>query len=75
MITYLNSCNLAKFYKYAHKLRRCIMSALIKKHHIDRIAEISWHGRRYAVPIEIMENYKIKSDNNENISLKGSFAF
>ncbi|MCX7114506.1 MAG: helix-turn-helix transcriptional regulator [Gammaproteobacteria bacterium] len=50
------------------------MSALMKKHHIDRIAEISWHGGRYAVPIEIMENYKIKSDNNEYTSIDDLFG-
>jgi DNA-binding XRE family transcriptional regulator len=50
------------------------MSALMKKHHIDQIAEISWHGGRYAVPIEIMENYKIKSDNNEYTSIDDLFG-
>ena len=39
------------------------MSALTKKHHIDDVAKISWHGGLYAVPIEIMERYKITSDN------------
>jgi DNA-binding XRE family transcriptional regulator len=37
----------------------------MKKHHTDQIAKVSWHGGRYAVPIEIMENYKIEPDNNE----------
>jgi DNA-binding XRE family transcriptional regulator len=37
------------------------MSAPTKKHHIDQIAEISWHGCHYAVPIEIMERYKVKA--------------
>lgn len=37
------------------------MSALTKKHHTD-VAKISWHGGLYAVPIEIMERYKITSD-------------
>ena len=39
------------------------MLALTKKHHIDDVAKISWHGGLYAVPIEIMERYKITSDN------------
>lgn len=50
------------------------MSALMKKPHTDRIAEISWHGGRYAVPIEIMENYKIESDNNEYTSIDDLFC-
>ncbi|MBA2652641.1 MAG: helix-turn-helix transcriptional regulator [Tatlockia sp.] len=38
------------------------MSALTKKHPTKQMAEISWHGSRYAVPIEIMERYKVNSD-------------
>ncbi len=45
------------------------MSALTKKPPIDRTAEISWHGGHYAVPIEIMERYKVKSDNKNYISV------
>jgi DNA-binding XRE family transcriptional regulator len=38
------------------------MSALTKKHHTDDVAKISWHGVCYAVPIEVMERYKVTSD-------------
>lgn len=38
------------------------MSALTKKHHTDDVAKISWHGGLYIVPIEVMERYKITSD-------------
>jgi DNA-binding XRE family transcriptional regulator len=38
------------------------MSALTKKHHIEDVAKISWHGGLYAVPIEVIERYKITSD-------------
>lgn len=50
------------------------MSALTKKHPIDRVATISWHGSRYAVPIEIMEHYKLESDNNNYISIDDLFG-
>ena len=50
------------------------MSALTKKHPIDRIAEITWHGGRYAVPVEIMENYKVKSDNKDYTSVDDLFG-
>ncbi len=50
------------------------MSALTKKHHIDGIAKITWHGGHYAVPIEIMENYKIKSDNKDYTSIDDLFG-
>lgn len=42
------------------------MSALTKKPHTDRVAEITWHGAHYTVPIEVMERYKIKSENNSD---------
>lgn len=38
------------------------MSALTKKHHTDDVAKISWHGGYYAVPVEVMERYKVTSD-------------
>ncbi len=38
------------------------MSALTKKHHTDDVAKISWHGGCYAVPIEVMNRYKVTSD-------------
>lgn len=38
------------------------MSALTKKHHIDDVAKISWHGGCYAVPIDVMERYKVPSE-------------
>ena len=50
------------------------MSALMKKHPINRIAEITWHGGRYAVPIEVMENYKIKSNNEDYTSIDDLFG-
>jgi DNA-binding XRE family transcriptional regulator len=40
------------------------MLALMKKHPTDEVAQISWHGELYVVPIEIMEYYKIKSDDS-----------
>ena len=49
------------------------MSAPMKKHHTDQIAEISWHGAHYAVPIEIMEHYKVQS-NKEYISVNELFG-
>ena len=46
----------------------------IEKHPINRIAEITWHSGRYAVPIEIMENYKIKSNNEDYTSIDDLFG-
>jgi len=51
------------------------MSALMKKHHTDQIAKVSWHGGLYAVPIDIMELYKVKPENsNDFISIDDLFS-
>lgn len=49
------------------------MSALTKKHHIDDVAKISWHGGLYVVPIEVMERYKVTSDDS-HISIDDLFS-
>jgi DNA-binding XRE family transcriptional regulator len=38
------------------------MSALTKKHHTDQVAKVSWHGGLYAVPVKVMEHYKVGPD-------------
>ncbi|MFT4060626.1 MAG: helix-turn-helix transcriptional regulator [Legionella sp.] len=40
------------------------MSALTKKHHTDDVAKISWHGGLYVVPVDVMERYKVNSDDS-----------
>lgn len=50
------------------------MSAPMKKRHIDHIAKISWHGSNYAVPIEVMEQYKVNSDSDDYISVDELFS-
>ncbi len=49
------------------------MSALTKKHPIDDVAKISWHGGLYVVPIEVMERYKVTSD-DEYTSIDDLFS-
>lgn len=49
------------------------MSALTKKHHTDDVAKISWHGGLYAVPIEVMDRYKVTSD-DKYISIDDLFS-
>jgi DNA-binding XRE family transcriptional regulator len=48
------------------------MSALTKKHHTDDVAKIAWRGGFYMVPIEVMEHYKIKTD-DQYISIDDLF--
>lgn len=38
------------------------MSALTKKHHTKKVAQVSWHGSIYAVPIDVMEQYKVSNE-------------
>lgn len=37
------------------------MSALMKKHLISDIVKVSWHGKIYAVPVKVIEKYKIET--------------
>lgn len=49
------------------------MSALTKKHHTEDVAKISWHGGYYAVPIDVMERYKVTS-NDQYTSIDDLFS-
>jgi DNA-binding XRE family transcriptional regulator len=40
------------------------MSAHTKKHLTDEVVEITWHNGLYAVPIDILERYKVKVDSS-----------
>lgn len=52
------------------------MQVLTKKRPIkNKIATIVWHGARYAVPLKIIEKYKIaKSDNDDIATVKEVFG-
>ncbi len=51
------------------------MSALMKKHPTEKIAKVSWHGGLYALPIEIMERYKVTiEDSDDYISIDELFG-
>ena len=49
------------------------MSALTKKHHTEQIARVSWHGNLYAVPLDVIEQYKI-SDEEDYMSVEDVFS-
>jgi DNA-binding XRE family transcriptional regulator len=50
------------------------MSELTKKHHTDQIAKVLWHGCLYAVPVKVMEHYKVESDNKNYIPIDELFS-
>ena len=49
------------------------MSALTKKHPMNDVAKISWHGGLYIVPIDVMERYKVLPD-DQSISIDKLFS-
>ena len=50
------------------------MSAHMKKHHTNKMADVVWHGSRYIVPLEIIEQYKIVHDNEQFESINDIFG-
>jgi len=50
------------------------MSALTKKHHTNQVAKVSWHGGLYAVPVEVMEHYKVEQDNKSYVAVDDLFG-
>lgn len=50
------------------------MSALTKKHPIDQIAKVFWHGKSYAVPVEVIERYAIDPNDDKYVSIEDTFA-
>lgn len=49
------------------------MSALTKKHHTKQMARFSWHGGIYAVPVDVIEQYKV-SNQDEYMSVEDVFS-
>ena len=49
------------------------MSALTKKHPMDDIARVSWHGKLYAVPVKVMECYRLES-NDAHVAINVLFS-
>lgn len=44
------------------------MLALMKKHPINDIAKVAWHGKIYAVPVKIIKKYEIKAEEQTHVS-------
>lgn len=50
------------------------MSAHMKKHRTNETANIIWHGAQYAVPLEVIEQYKIASSDEPLESIEDVFG-
>jgi len=43
------------------------MPTHMKKHHTSNVANVTWHGSHYIIPLRIIEKYKIKDNNTSAI--------
>lgn len=50
------------------------MSEHMKKPHIENIAMVTWHGSHYALPVGVIEKYRVKEKNNIHLSIDDVFG-
>ena len=49
------------------------MSGPMKKNHTEKTAHVIWHGNKYAVPLRVMEKFKV-SDRKANKTIDDVFG-
>lgn len=49
------------------------MSALMKKHLTNQVVRFAWKGGHYAIPLEILEHYKVQASDTDYISAADLF--
>ena len=49
------------------------MSEHMRKPHTENIAMVTWHGAYYALPVRVIEKYRIKED-NKHLSIDDVFG-
>ncbi len=50
------------------------MSEHMKKPHTENIAMITWHGARYALPVGVIEKYRVKEKSKTHLSIEDVFG-
>ena len=50
------------------------MSAHTKMHPIEKVAMITWHGAHYAVPIDVIDRYKLPQEKDDILSIEDVFG-
>ena len=50
------------------------MPAPMKKHRTSKLANVTWHGSRYAVPLDILKKYKVANDEGDTESIESVFG-
>lgn len=50
------------------------MSERMKKPHTENIAMVTWHGAHYALPVGVIEKYKVKGVAKKHLSINDVFG-
>ncbi|KTC84440.1 MULTISPECIES: helix-turn-helix domain-containing protein [Legionella] len=50
------------------------MSEHMKKPHTESIAMVTWHGAHYALPVGIIEKYRVKEESKTDLSIDDVFG-
>ncbi len=50
------------------------MSEHMKKLHTENIAMVTWHGAHYALPVGVIEKYRVKDENKTHLSIEDVFG-
>ncbi|CAM4446199.1 MAG: hypothetical protein LEGION0403_FIIPPAGN_01178 [Legionella sp.] len=50
------------------------MSEHMKKPHTENIAMVTWHGAHYALPVGVIEKYRVKEKNKTHLSIDDVFG-
>lgn len=50
------------------------MSEHMKKPHTENIAMVTWHGAHYALPVGVIEKYRVKEENKTHLSIDDVFG-
>ena len=50
------------------------MSVPMKKRRTEKLVKVTWHGNRYAVPLSVIEKFKIPNREDNQISISEVFG-
>lgn len=50
------------------------MSEHMEKPHTENIAMVTWHGAHYALPVGVIEKYRVKEKSKINLSINDVFG-
>jgi len=50
------------------------MSEHMKKPHTENVAMVTWHGAHYALPVRVIEKYRVKEESKTHLSIDDVFG-